>query len=154
MDELVLDTTYLLPIFGVSIKLPRFKEVFPQLLSRYRVLYNPGSIIEAKWIVLGLSKGRRERSLTLARYRKGLKTLLFEERLVQTVLTSPEVEEVADKLLIDAGLQDYFDRVIYATAVVRNAMLLTEDQELHQVAKTPELPRPRRVLKWLDLATT
>ena len=152
MDELVLDTTYLLPIFGVSIKLPRFKELFPKILSRYRVLYNPVSIIEAKWIVLGLSRGKQERSLALARYRRGLKTLLLGKRLIQTVLTSPEIEEVADELLIAAGLQDYFDRIIYATAAIRDAILLTEDQELHQAARNSGLPRPRRVLRWLDLA--
>jgi len=55
-EELVLDTTYLLPIFGIDMRLKGFGELFPRLLASYAVLYNPVSLVEAKWIVLKLVK--------------------------------------------------------------------------------------------------
>ena len=56
MDKLVLDTTYLLPIFKIKVKLKYYDSIFPTLTEKYIVLYNPISIIEAKWIVLKLCR--------------------------------------------------------------------------------------------------
>jgi len=56
MDKLVLDTTYLLPLFGIRIKLKDYNKLFPLLLKKYAALYNPISIIEAKWIILKLCR--------------------------------------------------------------------------------------------------
>jgi hypothetical protein len=56
MDKILLDTTYFLPLFGIKIKLKNFENVFPKILSNYKVMYNPISFIEAKWIILKLLK--------------------------------------------------------------------------------------------------
>ena len=152
MAELVLDTTYLLPIFGIGVELEGFETLFPQLLGEYEVLYNPLSVVEAKWISLRLGRddpSMRERLLVA--FTKGLKALLSDERLKQTELTNPEIEETADILLLNAGVRDYFDRMIYATAVNRGASLLTEDEELKELARAEDVPRPREVLTWSDL---
>ena len=152
MAELVLDTTYLLPIFGIGVELEGFETLFPQLLGKYEVLYNPLSVVEAKWISLRL--GRDDPSMReglLAAFTKGLKALLGDERLKQTELTNPEIEETADILLLNAGVRDYFDRMIYATAVNRGASLLTEDEELKELAGAEDVPKPREVLTWSDL---
>jgi len=152
MAELVLDTTYLLPIFGIGVELEGFKTLFPQLLGKYEVLYNPLSVVEAKWISLRLGRddpSMRERLLVA--FTKGLKALLGDERLKQTELTNPEIEETADILLLNAGVRDYFDRMIYATAVNRGASLLTEDEELKELARVKDVPKPREVLTWSDL---
>ena len=151
-EELVLDTTYLLPIFGISVKLEGFEELFPELLARYTVLYNPVSLVEAKWIVLKLAKREpRRRSTLLKRFRMGLEALLRDERLGQTELTNPDIEEVADLLLTRAGIADYFDRLIYATATSRGSFLLTEDEELAKAARRGDLPAPKRMIKWGDV---
>ena len=47
-----------------------------------------------------------------------------------TPLTNSEIEEIADRLLIDKGLEDYFDRTIYATSVVFQLALVTEDSQV------------------------
>ena len=148
-EELVLDTTYLLPIFGISIKLEGFEEFFPELLAEYAVLYNPVSLVEAKWIVLKLAKREpQKRGTLLERFRRGLEALLHDERLGQTELTNPDIEEVADLLLTRAGVADYFDRLIYATAASRRSVLLTEDEELARVARRGDLPAPKKVIRW------
>ena len=152
MAELVLDTTYLLPIFGIGVELEGFETLFPQLLGEYEVLYNPLSVVEVKWISLRLGKddpSMRERLLVA--FTKGLKALLGDERLKQTELTNPEIEKTADILLLNADVKDYFDRMIYATAVNRDASLLTEDEELKELARAEDVPRPREVLTWSDL---
>lgn len=152
MAELVLDTTYLLPIFGIGVELEGFETLFPELLVEYEALYNPLSVVEAKWISLKLGRSdpsRRER--LLAAFTKGLKALLGDERLKQTELTNPEIEKTADILLLNAGVRDYFDRMIYATAVSRGASLLTEDEELKELARVEDVPKPREVLTWSDL---
>ena len=48
MDELLLDTTYVLPIFGLNIELRDFEKTFLKLLKSYSVMYNPISLVEAK----------------------------------------------------------------------------------------------------------
>jgi len=154
LDELLMDTTYLLPVFGVGLKLKNYERKFPEMLNKYSVSYNPVSVVEAKWIILRLLKkkpGKRE--TLLERFRKGLTALLNDERITQTALTNPDVEEMADKLL-ELGLNDYFDRMIYATATSHGGILLTEDRELHRLAEEENVPRPSKVLKWVDLASS
>lgn len=147
MADLLLDTTYLLPLFGIRVNLPGFRTYFPRLLNRYRVLYSPLSLVEAKWTVLRISKERpRERKEILRRFRKGLDVLYRDRRLSQTELTNPHIEEVADALL-EAGVPDYFDRMIYATAVHYNAILMTENGRLLRISKE-KLPRPPEVVTW------
>jgi hypothetical protein len=152
MDRLLLDTTYLLPIFGVRVGLERFETMFPLLLDKYSVVYNPISIVEAKWIVLRLSRRRsQKRKLILERFREGLKVLLNDERFSQTIITNSDVEEIADRLLLEAGVRDYFDRLIYSTAAYFSAILLTEDETLKGI-NLEDLPCPSKVIKWSELA--
>ena len=66
-------------------------------------------------------------------------------------MTSPEVEEVADRLLIESGIKDYFDRIIYATAVKHNLTLLTEDKDLLKLTLIKDMPKPKKVIKWSEI---
>ena len=148
--ELLLDTTYLLPVFGISVGLRGFESRFDQLLGDYEVLFNPVSLVEAKWIVLkGVRKEPAKKEALLASYRAGLKVVGSDGRLGATPLTDDEVEEVADGLH-EAGMNDYFDRMIYAAAVERGCALLTEDREMLTMGKGGER-RPSRVLSWNQL---
>ncbi len=146
----VIDTTYILPLFGVRAGLESFEEVFPKFLSSFEVYYSPLSLVEAKWIVLRLARrlSYEVRGRLLHEYRLGLDTLLYDSRLKQTVITNSDIEEIADKLL-DLGVHDYFDRMIYATACYYRAVLLTEDDDLHDVyAKVDGSLRPARIVRW------
>ena len=111
MDKLVLDTTYLLPIFKIKVKLKYYDSIFPTLTEKYIVLYNPISIIEAKWIVLKLcKKNPSKKTVFLKAFREGLKALTHSD-INQTVLTNSTIEETADNLLLKIGIKDYFDRI-------------------------------------------
>jgi len=151
LADLLLDTTYLLPAFGVGVRLEGFEERFPRLLARYSVHYNPVSLVEAKWVILRLGRERAaDRGRLLEGYRLGLRVLLAAERLRQTSLTSEVVERVADGL-VDDGLKDYFDRTIYGTACSGGHVLLTEDEELRALKKQEAVPKPSDILSWKDI---
>jgi hypothetical protein len=150
MAELLLDSTYLLPVFGVSVGLGDFRSRFTKLLNSFSVVYNPVSLVESKWAVL--KRAREEparRDSLLEAYRTGLKVLESDGRLKESRLTSGVVEAVADALSAK-GVKDYFDRMIYATAAERGCVLLTEDRELLGLKRAEE-PQPSRVVRWKDV---
>jgi hypothetical protein len=150
--ELLLDTTYILPAFGIGVQLDGFDERFPKVLEKHSASYNPISLVEAKWVVLKLSRQHAaDRGKLLERYRLGLRVLLGDARLKQTALTSETVERVADGLLVDNQAKDYFDRTIYGTACASNSLLLTEDEELLALKTNDDVPRPKDILAWKDL---
>jgi hypothetical protein len=44
----------------------------------------------------------------LESYKTGLKAILIDNRFLQTMITNSEIENIADKLLLKAGIKDYF----------------------------------------------
>jgi predicted nuclease of predicted toxin-antitoxin system len=55
------------------------------------------------------------------------------------------VDVISNKLR-DMGLTDYFDTIIYATAKVKKACLITEDQELQGISEIK--PITNEVIDW------
>lgn len=156
MDELLLDSTYLLPIFRIGLELSSFESTFTELPIRYAVKYNPVSLIETKWVIIKRCKEMKdgEREETLRNYRKGLISLQRDPALLSTNLTNGVIEELSDSLLTKYHIRDYFDRQIYSTAAYLRCVLLTEDKTLHDLfdkAVSADLVRPSRVLRWKDL---
>ena len=147
MNRILLDTSYLLPLFGIDVEIDGLKENFPKVLKKFEVYYSPISLIETKFIILRLLKDGIN---LLEDYRVGLDSILAEDLFKPTPLTNSEIEEVADRLLIDKGLKDYFDRMIYATAVVFKLALVTEDRKLTEIASNYSL-KPPKVYSWKTL---
>lgn len=142
----MLDTTYLLPIFGVSTKLEEFDSKFPKIVERFQVLYNETSLIEAKWTVLAFLKREKRvetKKEVLNAYAAGLETLASPEKRLKNISTlmSAQVERIADALLLSLGVRDYFDRLLYASAAVYGATLLTEDRGLLEIPEKMAAPQ-------------
>ena len=151
MDKILIDTTYILPLFGIKIKLEGIEVRLPEIFKKYKVIYSSLSIVEAKWIILKLiKKYPSKKDIFLKSFRNGLKVLLTEENIYKTRLTTPEVEDIADLLLLKAGIKDYFDRMIYATAVNQESILMTEDMELKSLENS-ELPKPKKIISWEEI---
>lgn len=131
--KVIIDTSYLLPIFGVEVK-TKIK-LIDILRSYIEIYYNPISLVEIKWVLYRIVR-RGLLPLDEARksYREGLDVLFRDKRFRQTSLTSSSIEEIADKLE-DLGLRDYFDRLIAATAIAGEYKLITEDKELIKILK-------------------
>jgi hypothetical protein len=158
---LLLDTTYLLPIFGFQIDIEDFELTFSKVLREFLVKYNPIALIEIKWLVLRMiKKNRSKMDSLLSAYRSGLTALGDDKRLSQTPITDSTVEQIADELLERRHVKDYFDRVTYATATRLDSWLLTEDEMLRRIAKAPSdkvnadsnhNDRPSLVITWKEL---
>ncbi len=155
MDDLLLDSSYLFPLFGVKLEYENFESVFPTLPQKYFVKYNPVSLIEAKWYVLRKSKKKRQGDDTLfQKYRRGLSSLQRDRRLESTPLTNEMIEELSDLLLTKFSIRDYFDRLIFSTASDLDCILLTEDGPLHDLFRKAQndLPKkPKAMMKWKDI---
>ena len=143
----MLDTSYLLPLFGIDVEIDGLKEYFPKVLKKFEVYCSPISLIEVKFIILRLLKDGIN---LLEDYRIGLNSLLANEELKPTPLANSEIEDIADRLLIDKGLKDYFDRMIYSTAVVFKLALVTEDRQLTELANNYTF-KPPKVYSWKTL---
>jgi hypothetical protein len=150
--SLLIDTSYLLPLFGFESTFPTYDEIFPDLLKEYDVKYNPISLIEAKWLVIRTARKAKGGLLEtfLRYYREGIAALGKEDRIHESAFTNENVEELSDRLFIEADLRDYFDRQIYSTAACLNFILLTEDQSLHALARSQITPKPKAVMWWSD----
>jgi PIN domain nuclease of toxin-antitoxin system len=156
MDELLLDSTYLLPIFGIKLELQDFETTFTRLSENYIVRYSPASLIETKWAIIKRSRRLKEaeRRLSFTNYRQGLLSLQRDPTLQSTPLTNEVIEDYSDLLLLQYHVQDYFDRQIYSTSVFLRCVLLTEDQAMHDLfRKTSAIvkDRPSRIIRWRDL---
>jgi hypothetical protein len=128
----------------VQREVPKHLESRPRLVPSHR-------LVEATLFVLRSSRKRPDdRRKLLDSYRQGLRVVLSDERLKQTDLTSEEVESVADGLLIDEKIGDYFGRMIYGSACALDRLPLTEDDDLLALMTKGTL-RPRDVLEWKDI---
>lgn len=151
-EPLLIDTSYLLPLFGLESRLPSYDETLSDLLNQYDVKYNPVSLLEAKWLVIRTARKTKKGLETFLRYyREGIGSIKKEDRIEESAFTDEIVEELSDRLLIKASLKDYFDRQIYSTAACLNYILLTEDQQLHDLSRAQITPKPKAILRWSDL---
>ncbi len=129
-----------------------YESAFTKLLKRYKVGYNPVSLIEAKWIILRHSKRSPEKRVALLQsYRKRLLSLEKDERVQGTIITSERMEELSDALLTKHNVRDYFDRQIYSCAAELQCILLTEDNTLHDLMKKKSASAPKEALRWKEL---
>ena len=131
--KLLLDTTYLLPAIGISIKeLPGDTPI--KLLSKgHQISMSDISIFElsakgAKHIVAG--------TLLAERVAKGIRAIIYDERI--------EIIPISDsKLLITSFklrgmLNDFIDCLILSTALSYCEALVTEDNDIQNLKKNRE----------------
>jgi len=76
----------------------------------------------------------KSRKTLREKYNKGLDVLYYRSKIKILSLITPEIDEIENKLL-DFGLSDYFDRIIFSMAYHEVDILLTEDQEIHSMWK-------------------
>ena len=126
--KILLDTTYLLPLIGISLdRLP--SDIIIRLIERGDdILICEISIFEmlakgAKYVSLG--------QLSQSRVLRGIKALLYEERVSRIPVYDPQIISVS--LRLREMIQDYIDCLILSSALVNADILLTEDKELNQI---------------------
>ena len=123
--RLMLDTTYFLPLVGISIKdLPR--DALKDLLrGGHEVFVSEVSIFELS------AKGAKyvaEGSIPPERVVRGVKAIVYEDRIMKVPIYEGKILRTSFKL--KSVLADFIDCIILSSAMARCEVLVTEDKDI------------------------
>jgi len=131
--RLLLDTTYLLPAIGVSIKgLP--KDALVKLMQKgHQISISNISVFElsakgAKHVATG--------TLSAERVTRGIRAIVYDERITVVPMHDSSVLLTAFKLR--RLLSDFIDRLILSSAINQNDAVVTEDKEIQNLKRKKE----------------
>lgn len=118
--KVLLDTSYILPVFGVDVDVPDVRKQLLHISRKATLLVNSLSILEAKWIVLKLSK--RSPGI-LDSFKSGLEFIVMGKGFSVIPFHLPEIDFVATGVYLHH--RDYIDCSILASAHVEADVLAT-----------------------------
>lgn len=131
--RLLLDTTYLLPAIGISIKgLPKDAPI--KLIKKgHQISISNITIFElsakgAKHIAIG--------NLTAERVSTGIRAIVYDDRITRVPIHDSSVLLTAFKLR--RALSDFIDCLILSSAINQNDALITEDENIQNLIKNRE----------------
>ena len=156
IKSLILDTTFILPLFGIKIKMDDdfetyLKQVWKNEIKGY-VVYLPSiCLIETIFKLLNVYKKTNDFSV-LDRYQKILPTLLNLPINIFNCELNPKVSMIAS-IIRHSGHPDFMDCWIAATAVALNGVFLSEDIELKNILKKIPETKDLVVSSWDDFKT-
>lgn len=147
----LLDSTYIMPFFGINVDIPDLKKSLVRLLPKSpgKIFVTSCSLIEAKWKGIRNYLKCGDKSY-LERANNALES--FQQNRYLTLLDAWFVKDAskwADQLLIE-GHQDYMDCWIAGTAMAKNLVLITEDQSLCQRIKKLESWKSFSSITWSE----
>ena len=126
--KILLDTTYLLPLIGISVEGIPDDMLLRLINRRYKIYINYIALFElsakgAKYIAQG--------KLMPDRVLRGINALIHDERVKKIKSTDTDVLMTAFRLR--TKIVDFIDCLILSTALHYCDILLTEDEELHEL---------------------
>ena len=126
--RLLLDTTSFLPAIGISIRgIPR--DALIKLISKgHHISISEITIFELS------AKGAKHitnRTLTAERAFRGIRAIIYDERIEKTPIHDTSILLLAFKLR--RLLNDFIDCLILSSAIIRNDILITEDDAIHEL---------------------
>lgn len=133
MIRVMLDTTYILPFFGIGIRIEGFEKQMGILISsEHEIRVSFVSIIEAKGKSLR-EAARRRTPQFLERFTLGYEALMEGERIIIEDIALDKYDQDVNKAYL-GGLDDLFDCIVLATAFKTSDVLVTEDEEIKNIA--------------------
>ncbi|MBD3188365.1 PIN domain-containing protein [Candidatus Bathyarchaeota archaeon] len=148
-EGFLLDTTFIMPFFGIDVAIENFKEDLISLLSSSRddLFITSCSLIEGKWkCIRNFTKSKNEEYLKRAN--NALES--FQLNKYVKILDSWFVKDAskwADHLLVN-GHQDYMDCWIAGTARALNLVLVTEDTPLVDLINDLDEWKLQKTIDW------
>ncbi|OLS12196.1 MAG: hypothetical protein RBG13Loki_4198 [Promethearchaeota archaeon CR_4] len=131
-----IDTTYLMPLFGLNPSIQHLNDQLLQILrlDRFTFLYSAVSLIEIKWQVMHLGKhghaiDQLERQFSLA-----LSSLKIDPRHECVDFLNADINDLSYELR-KLGHNDYFDTIIASSALWEAEIFITEDAPLKKVCQ-------------------
>jgi len=146
--KILLDTTYLLPAIGISIRGLRKEAVLNILKRGHEVLVSQVTIFElsakgAKYVVEG--------KLSADRVCRGIKAVVYDDRIKIIPMHDTSILLTAFKLR--RNVSDFIDCIIISSAINSADMLLTEDEDIHNKRKEIQSLKPEfKIRKLKDIA--
>jgi PIN domain nuclease of toxin-antitoxin system len=131
--RLLLDTTYLLPAIGISVKeLPEDAPI-KLMLKTHKIFMSDISIFElsangAKHIAAG--------KLSAERVTRGIRAIIYDERITISPIHDSTILLTAFKLR--SMLSDFIDCLILSSAMNQCDALITEDNDIQDLKKNKE----------------
>jgi len=122
MKIVLLDTTDILPIFGIGVSIPHLKDKLLELANKYKLVINSLSLLKAKWKALKLAKKNPK---ILDTYAEGLLFIMYGGIFEIIPFYMPEIDEIATHLY--KYHKDYIDCSILASAFVMADIFVTEE---------------------------
>jgi len=150
--NLLLDTTYVLPLFGIDINLDdSFREEIKQLwkkgVKNYNIYLSSASIIESVY-KLNREYRNSEDPEILNRYHTVLPTIIRSKNVkIFDSFLNPVIAETSMKIR-NYGHKDLMDCWIAASAIGMNAFLLTEDKELKSLLRKYSELKIKKIIDW------
>jgi len=149
INSIILDTTYVLPLFGIKIKLSlKFEEQIKILwkngINEYKVFLPSVCLIETVFKLLNEYRKKNDFNI-LDRYQLILPTILNSP----IDMFNPELNSKASliaSIIRHSGHMDFMDCWIAGAAVALEGILLTEDKDLEKVLRT--IPETKTVIIW------
>lgn len=149
INSIILDTTYVLPLFGIKIKLSlKFEEQIKILwkngINEYKVFLPSVCLIETVFKLLNEYRKKNDFNI-LDRYQLILPTILNSP----IDMFNPELNSKASliaSIIRHSGHMDFMDCWIAGAAVALEGILLTEDKDLEKVLRT--IPETKTVTIW------
>lgn len=155
IKPLIMDTTYILPLFGIKIiELTNFKKFSKELWSNGLKgfnLYLPSTcLMEALFKLTGEYRKSNDVDV-LKRYAIAIPSILsFSSIQIINPLLNPEAIRIAIKIKY-AGHTDLMDCLIAASAAALKGIFLTEDIELSKILKIIPETKNVSIWSWSDL---
>jgi len=151
---LILDTTYILPIFNIEVDVFKKRDFEDLVNIRIEKILPSCLVIEAKWVLYSLvKKGRiKDFNEAIKDFNEGLRFLVHRKIFRIIDFLDPEIDLLESKIYKILKIRDYFDRIILAVAKYYDAILLTEDEDLLDldIAKYENI-LPRKIMNWRTL---
>lgn len=129
--RILLDTTYLLPLIGISVRNLPDNVVLELLSGGYEVYVNDIVFFElsakaSKYIIQGI--------LPPIRVLRGITALIHDTRVRKVYLSDMDMLTTAFK--IRSKLEDFIDSIMISTAIHYCNIMLTEDKIILNLAET------------------
>ena len=131
-NEILLDTSFLLPILGFETS-RRVMKAF-QRLGSYNLYYNDISVLEALWKIVKIIEGTEEQ---ISRIEEGIRAI---RDTMKYVFIDEEVLKNAI-YMYKLGHRDMIDNLLYSIAISRELKLLTVDEDLIKFIEKHNLPK-------------
>ncbi|KKL15212.1 hypothetical protein LCGC14_2507850 [marine sediment metagenome] len=156
VNSIILDTTYVLPLFGIKIEISlKFEEQIKLLwkngINEYNIYLPSVCLIETVFKLLNEYRKKKDFHI-LDRYQRILPTVLNSPVNLFNPELNPKASLIAS-IIRHSGHLDFMDCWISGSAVALDGILLTEDKELEKVLRT--IPETKAIIisSWNELFT-